>query len=121
MDSMQLTRLKKEMQPKENFSTSLYTPDNSEMNMGEWPRLSGTGEEVKNIKKLFDINRIPSRLYTGLAASEENLKYMGDRSPPVLFVATHGIFLREKNNKNTAAIPGRNAFVMVVNPLLRSG
>jgi CHAT domain-containing protein/tetratricopeptide (TPR) repeat protein len=121
MDSIQLTRLKKGMQPKENFSTSIYTPGNSEMNTGQWPRLSGTGEEVKNIKKLFDNNRIPSHLYTGLAASEENLKYMGDKSPPVLFVATHGFFLREKNNKNSTAIPGRNAFVTAANPLLRSG
>jgi CHAT domain-containing protein len=118
MDSIQLTRQKKGMQPKENFSTSIYTPGNSEMNTGEWPRLSGTGEEVQNIKKLFDNNKIPSRLYTGLAASEETLKYMGDRSPQSLFIATHGFFLREKNNKNT---PGRNAFVMAVNPLLRSG
>src|SRR5258705_12774204 len=105
MDSMQLTRLKKEMQSKENFSTSIYTPGNSEMNTGEWPRLSGTGEEIKNIKKLFDNNKIPSHLYTGLAASEENLKYMGDQSPQSLFVATHGFFLREKNNRNNTAIP----------------
>jgi CHAT domain-containing protein len=109
------------MQPKENFSTSIYTPGNSEMNTGEWPRLSGTGEEIKNIKKLFDNNSIPARVYTGLAASEENLKNTGDRSPQSLFVATHGFFLREKSNKNNTAIPGRNAFVTAVNPLLRSG
>lgn len=121
MDSIQLAGRKKGMQPKENLSTHLYTPGNAEMNTGAWPRLSGTGEEVKNIKKLFDMNRIPSRSYTGPAASEENLKYMSDRSPQVLFIATHGFFLPEKNNKNILAMPGRNAFVSAVNPLLRTG
>ncbi len=121
MDSMQLIRIKKGIQQKENISTHLYMPVNSEMNTSIWPPLPGTGEEISAIKKLFDFNKIPNRTYTGSAASEENLKITGDKSPQVLFIATHGFFLRERENKNTSATPGRNAFATAVNPLLRSG
>jgi CHAT domain-containing protein/tetratricopeptide (TPR) repeat protein len=122
LDSAQLIRLKSGVQPKENFSTHLYTPGNNEMKNGIWENLAGTAEEIKKIKKLFDNNKIPSHLYTGPAASEENLKSLNSQSPQVLLIATHGFFLPEKNsNKNTSAVQGRNAFITAGDPLLRTG
>jgi CHAT domain-containing protein/Tfp pilus assembly protein PilF len=121
LDSAALIRLRTVSTAKENISTHLYTPDNNEMNTGAWEELAGTADEIKKIKKLFDVNKIPSRLYTGLAASEENLKGLNGKSPQVLFVATHGFFLPEANNKNNSARQGRNAFITSGNPLLRTG
>jgi CHAT domain-containing protein/tetratricopeptide (TPR) repeat protein len=121
LDSAQLVRLKSGAPAKENFSTSLFTPDNNERKTGLWENLAGTADEIKKIKKLFDDNKIPSRLFTGSAASEENLKDLNGKSPQVLLVATHGFFLQEKNNNNTSTLPGRNVFVTAGNPLLRTG
>ena len=121
LDSVQLVSQKSGSLPKESVSTHIYTPGNNEMNTGAWDNLSGTADEIKKIKKLFDDNKIPSRVFTGLAASEENLKELNGKSPNVLLVATHGFFLPEKNNKNATNMPGRNAFITAGNPLLRTG
>ena len=122
LDSIQLIRLRSGAMPTENISTHLYTPANSEVKRDVWENLAGTAEEIKKIKKLFDINKIPSRVYTGLAASEENLKSLNNKSPQVLLIATHGFFLPGKQiNKNSSAVQGRNAFVTAGDPLLRTG
>jgi CHAT domain-containing protein len=121
LDSAQLVRQKSGSLTKERGSTSIYTPANNEMKTGAWEELAGTADEIKKIKKLFDDNKIPSRVFAGLAASEENLKDLNGKSPQVLLVATHGFFLPEKNTKNASAIPGRNVFVTAGNPLLRTG
>ena len=121
LDSAKLVQLKSVTQPKENYSTSIYTPAGDEMRTGAWENLAGTADEIKKIKKLFDDNKIPCRVFTGLAASEEKLKALNGGSPQVLLVATHGFFLPEKNYKNVSDIPGRNAFITAGNPLLRTG
>ena len=121
LDSGQLIRNKKGTLSKENILTGLFIPEKSETRIGSWENLAGAAEEIKKIKKLFDTNKIPTHLFTGLTASEENLKSLNAVSPQVLLIATHGFFLPIKNSKNNSVAPGRNALSTAGNPLLRSG
>ncbi len=120
LDSIQLKKIKKGTA--KNYSTTLYTPGKEEMGTGGWPSLGGTAKEVSEIKKLFDSNGISSQVFTGIAASEENLKDLDGRSPRVLFIGTHGFFMAAKKTKSSnSSVFGANALASSGNPLLRSG
>lgn len=109
-------------QSKENGSAAFNKIKKRSADNATWPDLPGTAFEVKQIKKLFDQNRIINTSYVQEIATEENLKSLDGLSPKVLHIATHGFFLPQQDityNK-TAAEPGY-MYSSPTDPLLRSG
>lgn len=87
-----------------------------------WTSLPGTGEEVKKIGQLFEMNKTSTRSFTGIKASEDNLKVISGNSPQVLHIATHGFFLPDRSKKqNGIAGQQGNVYSLADDPLLRSG
>lgn len=104
-----------------SISKTVYTAvrgvDNS-----SWPRLTGTAEEVKKIKQLFDQNKIVSSLYIQKTATEENLKASSGKSPQIIHIATHGYFLTDpEKKKKESGFANQNPYTLANDPLLRSG
>jgi len=58
-----------------------------------WTYLEGTKNEADNINKIFSTNKCLSSEFSGLQASEENIKAMsGENAPGIIHIATHGFF-----------------------------
>ena len=110
-------------QPMKNNNTSgFYLPVSRGSDNNVWSALPGTAEEVKKIKRQFELNKVPSKVYTQSAASEENLKALSGNSPQVLHIATHGFFLPEQEKKEEEnSAENKNAYTLANDPLLRSG
>lgn len=118
MDSLQLTKQKR----KENISTTTYSAQNRGSEKNTWSNLPGTAKEVKKIKQVFDRNKISVQVFTGAAASEENLKALSGNSPQIIHIATHGFFLPETEKKRKEnALNNETTYKLVNDPLLRSG
>ena len=113
MDSLQLVRQRKTADSV--MLTSVVTRGNG---MGMWSSLPGTAQEIKTIKTLFEENKISTATFMGEAASEENLKAQGGRSPQILHIATHGFFLPQME---TPVSGYGNVYSLANDPLLRSG
>lgn len=77
--------------------------------------LPGTKTEVDNISAILHAYSIPVTLYTGINASETQIRKLVN--PSVLHIATHGYFVKdpEQEAEGTAAANYKE------NPLLRSG
>jgi len=118
MDSLQMVKNKK---TDPALNTIVTTPAVNDLTGPGWENLSGTEEEVKKVKKLFDQNKIPSKLFINQQASEETIKRLGGQSPQELFIATHGFFLPAKKTINKTTSFGRNVITNANDPLLRSG
>ncbi len=119
MDSLQLVKQKK---GNENYSTSIYIPQNRSARGGVWNELPGTAEEVKKINDLFAKNKITSKSFTQITATEENLKALSGNSPQILHIATHGFFLSEPDKKRKEYhFNNENTYTLADDPLLRSG
>jgi len=101
-----------------------------------WKYLEGTKNEANAINKILSDNKIPTKEFSGLLASEENFKSLdGKNSPAILHIATHGFFYPDpkeiKENKEEKLEVGDVAFrgggigiesfVTNTNPLMRSG
>ncbi|NCO55363.1 MAG: CHAT domain-containing protein, partial [Bacteroidetes bacterium] len=101
-----------------------------------WKYLEGTKNEANAINKILSDNKIPTKEFSGLLASEENFKSLdGKNSPAILHIATHGFFYSDpkeiKENKEEKLEVGDVAFrgggigiesfVTNTNPLMRSG
>jgi len=82
---------------------------------GAWPGLPGTADEVAAIGKLFDQNKISSKLYLKASATEKNLKSLSGHSPSVLHIATHGFYIPETRSESD------NVYKVAQDPLLRNG
>ena len=110
-------------QPMKNNNTSgFYLPVSRGSDNNVWSALPGTAEEVKKIRRQFELNKVPSKVYTQSAASEENLKALSGNSPQVLHIATHGFFLPEQEKKEEEnSAENKNAYTLANDPLLRSG
>ena len=110
-------------QSAKNKNTSgFYLPVSRGSDNNVWSALPGTAEEVKKIKKQFELNKVPSKVYTQSAASEENLKALSGNSPQVLHIATHGFFLPEPEKKEEDnSAENKNVYILANDPLLRSG
>jgi CHAT domain-containing protein len=122
MDSLELVKQKDNKQQNQKVSTSIYTPQTRSSNKNVWVNLSGTAEEVKNIKQLFDANKIKTRVFNQKIASEENLKALNGNSPQILHIATHAFFLPEADNrKKEEGDVQLNTYTLAEDPLLRSG
>ncbi len=103
-------------------ASSLYTPGTRGSYSNTWSPLSGTAEEIKKIKLLFEQNKIHATQFVQQEASEEHLKALSGQSPQVLHIATHGFFLPQAEQKRKE--PGmlnENQYSFADNPLLRSG
>ena len=97
-------------------------PEERGSRSGQWLNLPGTAEEVKKIKELFEVNRVPSRSFTQATATEENLKSLSGHSPQVLHIATHGFFLPAEEKKETVTgVNQQNVYSVAEDPLLRTG
>jgi CHAT domain-containing protein/tetratricopeptide (TPR) repeat protein len=116
MDSLELVK------HRAASSAAAYIPASRGSDVGSWPDLPGTAEEVNRIRDLFLAQKISTQLFTKTAATEENLKRLTGKSPAVLHIATHGFFLADPSGKkkNTGAGEG-NTYKMAHDPLLRSG
>lgn len=55
------------------------------------PALPGTAIEVNSIEQMLKEHNIPTDLYTGSMASEQQIKLL--KNPKILHIATHGFFL----------------------------
>ena len=110
-------------QPMKNKGTSgFYLPASRGNQNSLWTDLPGTAEEVKKIKKQFELNKVPAAVFTQTAASEENLKALSGNSPQILHIATHGFFLPEQEKKSDDIVTNnQNAYTLANDPLLRSG
>lgn len=85
---------------------------------GSWPQLPGTGEEIDSISKIFSSYKKLVTSFTGVQASEKNLKLLNNQSPSSIFIGTHGFFLpAPQSNRQFAG----NVYARDANPLLRSG
>lgn len=110
-------------------SSGFYLPASRGTTGNTWTALPGTAEEVKKIKRLFEVNlpagqagRISSKLFVQTAASEENLKALSGNSPQILHIATHGFFLPDPEKKKDEIDQGnKTAYTLANDPLLRSG
>jgi CHAT domain-containing protein len=114
MDSIALSKKKKDPAVAVNASLSRGS------NVGAWPDLPGTGDEVKKIADLFRKNKISSKQFVHADASEENLKKAGGEAPAILHIATHGFFLPDRSGQEKGLETG-NPYVFANDPLLRSG
>ena len=107
---------------KNKSTAGFYLPVSRGSDNNVWSALPGTAEEVKKIRKQFELNKVPSKIYTQSSASEENLKALSDNSPQVLHIATHGFFLPEPEKKEEDnSAENKNAYTLANDPLLRSG
>jgi CHAT domain-containing protein len=79
--------------------------------------LPGTKLELENISKILKTGGYQMKQFSQKEASEKNLKSV--KSPALMHIATHGYFLQDVENAQTAfGIDAENA---ANNPLLRSG
>ncbi|HEX4877830.1 MAG TPA: CHAT domain-containing protein, partial [Chitinophagaceae bacterium] len=107
---------------KNKNTTGFYLPESRGGNNSVWSALPGTAEEVKKIKKQFELNKVPAKIYSQSAASEENLKALSGNSTEVLHIATHGFFLPEPEKKEEdKSAENKNVYTLANDPLLRSG
>jgi CHAT domain-containing protein/Tfp pilus assembly protein PilF len=103
-------------------TSSLYTPSTRGNYNNTWSPLSGTAEEIKKIKLLFEQNKIQTTQFVQQEASEEHLKALSGQSPQVLHIATHGFFLPQAEQKRKEpGMMNENQYSFADNPLLRSG
>jgi CHAT domain-containing protein len=119
MDSIEIVLQHRTGEKPNDIPVSVATRGNA---AGTWPDLPGTADEVKRIADLFKKNRLATREFTGVSASEENLKMVGSTSSQTLHIATHGFFIKEKNAEDKD-IPARgmNQYSLANDPLMRSG
>lgn len=118
MDSLQLAK-QKSNQP---TAGSIYTPPTRGNNNSTWSDLPGTAQEVSTIKRVFEENKVSTKSFTQISASEENLKAVSGNSPQILHIATHGFFLSEPDKKRKENnIDNENTYTLAEDPLLRSG
>ncbi|HYG49509.1 MAG TPA: CHAT domain-containing protein, partial [Flavobacteriales bacterium] len=114
------------------FGGVKYTTDETKNEV--WKYLPGTMSEANNIKKTIDKSGLTASAYTGIDASEKNIKSLdGKKSPDVLHVATHGFFFgdpeetKKQVHVETADVDfrggsrGTKTLVENSNPLMRSG
>lgn len=86
--------------------------------------LPGTLAEAKKLYKLFSENNITAKKHTGIDATEEALKLLGQdtsRSPGILHIATHGFIFPDPDQSDKLPNEEQNAYSSNKNPLLRSG
>lgn len=76
--------------------------------------LPGTRKEIQSISKIFEKKNWTVFSYLGEEAKEDSLKIIN--SPKVLHIATHGLFLRDRNNINSY----QDSYSFENNPLLKS-
>lgn len=82
-------------------------------------QLPGTETEVKNITRLLSSLNVNARALYGENATEREVKKL--QSPAILHIATHGYFLHDVSEVETAKVLGVNVSAAGENPLLRSG
>jgi len=121
MDSIQLTKQRSGISDS-YVSRSIYSPSLGGDDFEPWRGLPGTAEEVNSIKELFNKNKIATRSFAQITASEENLKLLSGNSPQILHIATHGFFLPDLNKaKKDKALKQGNVYTLAGDPLLRTG
>ncbi|MBK7561456.1 MAG: CHAT domain-containing protein [Chitinophagaceae bacterium] len=121
MDSLQLVKQRKKNNNVEVGSASDYISKTRGNEAGIWISLPGTADEIKKIGLLFEQNKISTRSFVQESASEENLKALTGKSPPIIHIATHGFFLPEISKKKSPEDNRGNAYSLAEDPLLRSG
>ncbi|MDZ4794699.1 MAG: CHAT domain-containing tetratricopeptide repeat protein [Bacteroidota bacterium] len=120
MDSLQLVQQRKNKSNTELSTTINSVFKNRGSENGAWVNLPGTAEEIKKIGRLFEQNKISTRLFIQQSASEGNLKTMTGNAQQIIHIATHGFFLPEAKKKKTDSGQA-NAYSLAEDPLLRSG
>jgi len=107
----------------EKANTLIMTNISRSEKVGGWKELPGTADEIKNIKSLFDKNKINTSAFMQANATEEQFKSLSGNAPSIIHLATHGFFLPdpEKKRQEGFAADARNAFTLADDPLLRSG
>ncbi len=116
------------------FGGAEFSTENSTKEV--WSYLEGTKNEADQIYNLAVASNLPCRLYTGLEASELNIKdpeITGEAE--VIHIATHGFFYQmdgeleidveesaaEVSFRGSSGAKGVTAFIKNPNPLMRSG
>ena len=100
-----------------DFRSLLSNNNRSILSFGELP---GTQKEARMIESIFDQNQTSVYTFSGLKASESNLKRLDHSLSDILHIATHGFFFNEyKGEKSDQNLRAR--LITSDNPLLRSG
>jgi CHAT domain-containing protein/Flp pilus assembly protein TadD len=109
-------------------TTSTYVPEETLRNQ-ELNYLPGTASEVNFIAEQFEQQAIPTELYTGSEALEEQFKQLGkdSPSPTILHIATHGFFFPDvkdtlRRNELVASLNEQQQVYRITDdPLRRAG
>lgn len=91
-----------------------------------WRFLPGTLDEIENVNTMLSRKGIECYKFPGETAVEEAVKYhVGDQSPHILHIATHGFFFPETEENQAEVMmefqTKQSAFRFSGNPLMRSG
>lgn len=92
-----------------------------------WNELPNTKKEALSIAKLFDQYQYSTQQKSGIHATEESFKFLGDGkkpSPRILHLATHGYFFpdaKTEPSKFSAFASQEPVFKISEHPMLRSG
>ena len=86
---------------------------------GSVAALPGTKVEIAGIKTVLQSKGIPAQEFTGIQASEANLKKT--TNPKYLHIATHGYFLKDLDDDSDDKVFGIEPDKARENPLLRAG
>ncbi|MBK9222182.1 MAG: CHAT domain-containing protein [Saprospiraceae bacterium] len=93
-------------------------------NSGYWPELKQTFKEINKIANLLATTKIKTRKYSGLTASEDNLKKYTQEtpSPSIIHFATHGYFIPLETAETSKTIEENNFPInKIKDPMIRSG
>jgi CHAT domain-containing protein/Flp pilus assembly protein TadD len=91
---------------------------------GTWQYLHWTQKEAEVISSTLSKGGLKAEHRSGLEASEEGFKTMGQLkkpSPRVLHIATHGFFFPDPAQKSATTLDDQSVFKWSDNPMIRSG
>lgn len=93
---------------------------------GQWNYLKWTEKEIQALGLILKESHISSTSYSGLHATEEKLKSLGESnsSPRILHVATHGFFFADpklKSESSPIVLGEESVFKISEHPMIRSG
>lgn len=98
--------------------------EDSTLRGGTWQYLHWTQKEAEVISKTLSKGGLNAVHHSGLQATEESFKAMGQSnnpSPRVLHIATHGFFFPDPEQKTATSLDDQAVFKWSDNPMIRSG
>ena len=101
----------------------VFHPDSSATRAGDLNYLPATATEVREIGQMLRFANFSAKVDTGFFANEEAFRSLGigQPSPRILHLATHGYFFPDPKGKKTKDFGQEPIFKMSEHPMIRSG